>query len=91
MRRIEANAAGGSLLFRADTRVEPLALIQLIQSDSRRFRLDGQDKLRFNLDMADPEVRFASVHRLLDLLEPAADASSPPAPDHRPGTARYAH
>ncbi len=72
IRRIEANIAGGSLLFRHDTRVEPLALIRLIQSDSRRYRLDGQDKLRFNLDLANPETRFATVHRLLDLLEPAA-------------------
>jgi transcription-repair coupling factor (superfamily II helicase) len=91
IRRIEANAAGGSLLFRADTRVEPLTLIRLIQSEARKYRLDGQDKLRFNLDLADPEVRFASVHRLLDLLEPAADATGAPAPDHRTGTARHAH
>jgi transcription-repair coupling factor (superfamily II helicase) len=91
IRRIEANASGGSLLFRADTRVEPLALIRLIQSEARKYRLDGQDKLRFNLDLADPELRFASVHRLLDLLEPAGDASGAPAPDHRPGTSRHAH
>ena len=92
IRRIEANAAGGSLLFRADTRVEPQALIRLIQSDARRFRLDGQDKLRFNLDLSDPEARFAAVHQLLDELEPASMARpSGTSPDRRPGTDGHVH
>jgi transcription-repair coupling factor (superfamily II helicase) len=90
IRRIEANAAGGSLLFRPDTPVEPLALIRLIQSDARRYRLDGQDKLRFNLDLSDPEQRFDTVHRLLDRLEPARDAPAAGAPVNSPGNARHA-
>jgi len=85
IRRIEANAAGGSLLFRSDTSVEPMALIRLIQSDSRHYRLDGQDKLRFNLELADLDVRFDTIHRLLDLLEPGDQATH--APKARRGTA----
>ncbi|HUG98540.1 MAG TPA: transcription-repair coupling factor [Gammaproteobacteria bacterium] len=92
IRRIEANAAGGSLLFRADTCVEPAALIRLIQSDAREYRLDGQDKLRFNLDLTDPERRFATVHRLLDALEPAREpVPSGPLRSDRPGTRQHAH
>jgi transcription-repair coupling factor (superfamily II helicase) len=90
IRRIEANAAGGSLLFRPDTPVEPLSLIRLIQSDTRRYRLDGQDKLRFNLDLSDPEQRFDTVHHLLDRLEPARDAPAAGAPANSPGNARHA-
>ncbi len=70
IRRIEANAGGGHLLFRDATPVEPLALIGLIQQDSRRYRLDGQNKLRFNLELSDVEGRIAAVHELLDRLEP---------------------
>ena len=73
IRRIEANASGGHLLFRTDTRVDPRSLIQLIQQDSRRYRLDGPEKLRFNLDLADPERRFEAVHGLLDRLEPTVE------------------
>ena len=92
IRRIEANSAGGSLLFRTDTCVEPLALIRLIQADSRKYRLDGQDKLRFNLDLSDPEARFATVHRLLDQLEPASrEAPTGPPRNDRPRTDRHAH
>jgi transcription-repair coupling factor (superfamily II helicase) len=72
IRRIEANAAGGHLLFREGTPVEPLALIGLIQRDARRYRLDGQNKLRFNLELSDVERRINAVHELLDRLEPPA-------------------
>ena len=73
IRRIEGNASGGHLQFRTDTRVDPRSLIQLIQQDSRRYRLDGPEKLRFNLDLADPERRFEAVHGLLDRLEPTVE------------------
>jgi transcription-repair coupling factor (superfamily II helicase) len=90
IRRIEANASGGSLLFRPDTCVEPLALIHLIQSDSRRYRLDGQDKLRFNLDLSDAGARIETIHRLLDLLSPAAGLPAAEARSHHPGNVRHA-
>ena len=76
IRRIEANAVGGHVLFGDSTTVEPVSLIGLIQRDSRRYRLDGQNKLRFNLELSDPESRFAAVHGLLDRLEPPAALSS---------------
>jgi transcription-repair coupling factor (superfamily II helicase) len=82
IRRIEANSAGGSFLFGAATPVDPLALIRLIQSDSRRLRLDGQDKLRFNLDLSATETRFETVHRLLDALAPATAAATQEKPQH---------
>jgi transcription-repair coupling factor (superfamily II helicase) len=92
IRRIEANAAGGSLLFRDDTCVEPQQLIRLLQSDPRRYRLDAQDKLRFNLDLTDPEARFATVHGLLDQLEPATGGVvSGLARAEFPGADRHAH
>jgi transcription-repair coupling factor (superfamily II helicase) len=92
IRRIEANAAGGSLQFRTDTPIEPLSLIRLIQSDGRRYRLDGQDKLRFNLDLAAAEQRFTAVHRLLDLLQPVENpGGSRPSPQDHPGAKRHAH
>ncbi len=75
IRRIEANAAGGHLLFADDTRVDPLALIRLVQSGGRAYRLDGQHKLRFNLELSDVEARFGAVHKLLDALEPAGETA----------------
>jgi transcription-repair coupling factor (superfamily II helicase) len=90
IRRIEANASGGSLLFRDDTCVEPLTLIRLLQSDGRRYRLDGQDKLRFNLDLSDPDVRFDTIHRLLDSLEPAMHAQAGVLRGDHPGKLRNA-
>jgi transcription-repair coupling factor (superfamily II helicase) len=69
IKRVEAGPAGGHLLFGDDTRVEPLALIRLIQEDPRRFSLDGQHKLRFRLGLSDAEKRFNHVHSILDRLD----------------------
>ncbi len=70
IRKINAGPAGGRIEFAADTRVEPLALIQLVQSDSRRYRLDGSDKLRFEAVMGTTERRLRAVTRLLERLRP---------------------
>ncbi len=72
IRRLDANAAGGRVQFSSDTRVEPEALIRLIQGDPRRFRLDGQSLLRFSEDLEPEDRRYAFVHGMLDRLAEAA-------------------
>ena len=51
IRRMEVGPRGGHLQFREQTAVDPARLIRLIQEQSRIFRLDGQSKLRFNLEL----------------------------------------
>ena len=71
IRKLEATAKTGSLWFSGHTPVEPLTLIQLIRQEPSRYRLDGQDRLRFTIDMPGEENRFAEVESLLSLLTPA--------------------
>jgi transcription-repair coupling factor (superfamily II helicase) len=71
IRKLEATAKTGSLWFSGHTPVEPLTLIQLIRKEPSRYRLDGQDRLRFTIDMPGEENRFAEVESLLSLLTPA--------------------
>ncbi|MGB5590689.1 MAG: transcription-repair coupling factor [Gammaproteobacteria bacterium] len=68
IRRLEVGERGGLVHFSSHTQVDPVRLIRLIQEQSRIFRLDGQTKLRFSLDLADVERRFAWSHGLLDDL-----------------------
>lgn len=68
IQRIEAGPSGGHILFNAATPVEPAAIIRLVQEEGRRFKLDGQHKLRFSLELPDTEKRFHHVHTLLDQL-----------------------
>lgn len=74
IRKIEAGPAGGRLLFAAQPAVDPVAVINLIQRESRTYRLDGQEKLRFGADLENVAARFDFVHALLDRLKPAVAA-----------------
>ncbi|MGD8733646.1 MAG: transcription-repair coupling factor [Gammaproteobacteria bacterium] len=66
--RVETGRSGGHILFGQNTSVDPVKIIGLVQTEGRRFRLQGQHKLRFGLDLDDTEQRFQYVHSLLDRL-----------------------
>ena len=72
IRKIEAGAAGGRIHFGASTPVEPATVIRLIQMQPKTYKLDGQDRLRFNVEMQDQEQRFSVVDALLARLAKAA-------------------
>ncbi|HEX7030510.1 MAG TPA: transcription-repair coupling factor [Gammaproteobacteria bacterium] len=76
IRKIEAGPSGGRLVFNAKPSVDPMAIINLIQRESRRYKLDGQEKLRFLAELDEPAERFAFVHALLDRLAPAETAAA---------------
>ncbi len=66
--KIDAADAGGYLVFGADGRIDPLALVQLVQGDSRTYRLQGSHRLSFRMDLSDLGQRFDAVETLLDRL-----------------------
>jgi transcription-repair coupling factor (superfamily II helicase) len=73
IRKIDVFDQGGRLLFDKQPNIEPLTIIQLIQSQPSRYKLDGQDKLRFIADMPDAESRLTNLSALLEKLSgPAA-------------------
>ncbi|MGH8400470.1 MAG: hypothetical protein ACRESU_05145, partial [Gammaproteobacteria bacterium] len=75
VRKIEANASGGRILFSNTTRVEPMTVIRMIQQQPKQYRLDGQDRLRFTHELPDAEQRIAAVEALLARLGDAAAAA----------------
>ncbi|MBW3567401.1 MAG: transcription-repair coupling factor, partial [Proteobacteria bacterium] len=76
IRKIEAGPNGGRLVFAAKPAVDPMTIINLIQRESRRYKLDGQEKLRFLVDLENADERFAFVHDLLDRLRPRVTAAA---------------
>jgi transcription-repair coupling factor (superfamily II helicase) len=70
IRRIEASAGGGRLMFAEGTSVDPLSLIKLIQSQSRRYSLEGPDVLRIRDNWEEPEKRLEQIMKLLAKLAP---------------------
>ena len=52
--------------FGQDSRIDPVALIQLVQNDSNRYRLQGSHRLQIKDDLGDLEKRFVTIENLLD-------------------------
>jgi len=58
IRKIDLGLNGGRLFFQENASIDPMGIIQLIQSDPVSYKLDGQDKLRINMDLPDIESRL---------------------------------
>jgi transcription-repair coupling factor (superfamily II helicase) len=66
--KIDAADKGGYIVFGQDSRIDPLALIRLVQDDSRQFRLQGSHKLQIRAELDDIEKRFVTIEDLLERL-----------------------
>ncbi|MEO4046380.1 transcription-repair coupling factor [Pseudomonas sp. CAU 1711] len=70
IRKIDAGPQGGRVEFAADTCVDPLVLIKLIQSQPNRYKFEGATLFKFQVPMERPEERFNTLEALLERLAP---------------------
>jgi transcription-repair coupling factor (superfamily II helicase) len=70
---LEVGPEGGSIDFRVSTRVNPLSLVKLVQSDPKGYQLAGATRLRFKRELESPDQRQQFADQLLDIF--AADAT----------------
>ncbi|THD07352.1 transcription-repair coupling factor [Rhodanobacter lindaniclasticus] len=68
IRKLDFGANGGRIVFREKPEVDPLAIIKLIQTQPRVYKLDGQDKLKVILDLPGASERIRSAQDVLVLL-----------------------
>ncbi|WP_006787811.1 transcription-repair coupling factor [Thiorhodospira sibirica] len=68
IRKLETGPHSGRLVFIPQPPVDPLKIIQLVQKDPSRYRLDGQDTLRFTRPMPEAHNRIQTVITLLSEL-----------------------
>ncbi|MEJ2531530.1 MAG: transcription-repair coupling factor [Halioglobus sp.] len=66
IRSIDAGAAGGSIEFKESTQVNPLALVKLVQSEPKSYKLAGATRLRFERTLPATEERRQYIDALLD-------------------------
>lgn len=66
--KIDAADQGGYLVFADESHIDPVALIQLVQNDSRKYRLQGSHRLQITADMTDTEQRFRTIEKLMQRL-----------------------
>ena len=69
IKKIDFGAKSGRIVFDGeDAQVDPVRLVQLVQSRSKVYRFDGPQTLRVQLQMEDAEIRLKSLDNLLDQL-----------------------
>lgn len=66
--RVEAGPGGGTLVFGDEALVDPATLVELIQAQPDRYKLEAQHRLRVLADMPEHEDRFAVMEDLLGRL-----------------------
>ncbi len=66
--KIDAADRGGYLVFGDDSRIDPVALVKLVQNKGSVYRLKGSHRLQFDIDLPDAAQRFQAVEKLLERL-----------------------
>ncbi len=68
IRKIDAGASSGYILFEEQNQIDPKRVLKLIQGKPKEYRLDGPLKLRFGHIARTEEALFARVEELVDQL-----------------------
>ena len=69
IKKVDAGVKGGKLEFSQDTPIDPFSIVQLVQSEPHRYRLQTANQLSFEENMEKPETRFQKIERLFERLE----------------------
>src|SRR5690554_3466487 len=72
IRKLDLGPEGGRVQFVEKPKVDPMAVIRLIQGQPKHYRMDGPDKLRISLDLPDADSRLQAARGLLIALAPTA-------------------
>ncbi|WP_137888004.1 transcription-repair coupling factor [Pseudomonas sp. 2FE] len=70
IKKLDAGPQGGRIEFAADTQVDPLVLIKLIQGQPKRYKFEGATQFKFQVPMERPEERFNTLEALFERLTP---------------------
>ena len=68
IRKLELGEHGGRIVFEAKPKIDPMAVIQLIQKQPKLYTMDGPDKLRIKVPLPDAPDRFNAAKGLLTTL-----------------------
>lgn len=68
--KVDAGPQGGRIEFAAETCVDPLTLIKLIQAQPKRYKFEGATVFKIQGPMERAEERFNTLEALLERLAP---------------------
>ena len=68
--KIDAGETSGRIEFTKSTKVDPLVIVQLVQQNPLKYKLEGATKLKFELESKTVDEKINEVNSLLKLLMP---------------------
>ena len=68
IQKIEAGPKEAKIFFKENMPVDPMNLINLIQTKPDTYKLAGPNALKLQASMLNAEQRFENIHKLLELL-----------------------
>jgi transcription-repair coupling factor (superfamily II helicase) len=68
IKKIEANAGGGRIMFTAQPNINAEQLVNLIQTQAQVYKFDGADKLRFIQNFTSVEQKVSFISELIEKL-----------------------
>ena len=74
VRQLDLGPSGGRLEFATDTRVDPMTIVKLVQTQTATYRLEGATQLRVTRQLGDFEARINFAMALFDVLEGGVSA-----------------
>lgn len=70
--KIDAGPERGRIQFGQNTHVDALKIVKLVQTQPQIYRLEGADRLKFEIPMVEHTTRLATVESLLENLSEKA-------------------
>jgi transcription-repair coupling factor (superfamily II helicase) len=74
IQKIEASAGGATVTFASDTRVDPVTLVDMVQSEPAAYKLNG-NRLNLTADLETIEHRFIAVEDMISRLTTTSRAA----------------
>jgi transcription-repair coupling factor (superfamily II helicase) len=75
IRKIDVGTENGRIVFTEQPDIDPMKIIQLIQNRPKRFKLDGNERLRFFWNMPGKEERLEVLNTVLAELDESRPAA----------------
>lgn len=63
--KIDANGASGKIEFNQKPNVSPMTIVQMVQTQPQRYKMEGASQLKFFFEMETADERLKTVHNIL--------------------------
>lgn len=66
IKKIDANVSSGRIEFKAQTPIDPMSLVEMIQNNPESYKLGGANSLQFSHSCVEADDKLDFIHDLLD-------------------------